>query len=167
MRDTKKIILIGLYISIALMFNIFENYLPTKFILPGAKLGLANIITVLSLYTLNKSDTFLIIVIRVILGSIFGGGLSSFLYSFSGAVLSFFAMNTVMILFKNRISVIGVSVTGAYFHSVGQILMSVIILSNIRMFIYLPSLLFASIITGIFIGYVVSFLLNRKSVINF
>ncbi|BEP28331.1 Gx transporter family protein [Helicovermis profundi] len=163
---TSKITLIGIYIAIALVLNIFENFLPTRVLIPGAKLGLANIITMISLMTLSKKETLVVIVIRVTLGSIFGGGLSGFLYSFSGAVISFSFMILVIMIFKNRISLIGISVTGAFFHGVGQVLMAAIIIQNTRIFVYLPTLLLASIATGIFIGYVSIFFLNRLKYIE-
>lgn len=152
-NKTRKIALMSLYISIALMLNIFENFLPTRYLVPGAKLGLANVITMLSLITLGKRDTMMILFIRVLLGSIFGGGVSGFLYSVSGAIFSFMSMTLVIALFKSKISMIGISATGAFFHSVGQVIMASMIIQNIRIFSYLPMLLFASIITGVFIGY--------------
>ena len=152
-NKTKKLALMSLYISIALMLNIFENFLPTRYLVPGAKLGLANVITMISLLTLGKKDTIMILVIRVLLGSIFGGGVSGFLYSISGSIFSFMSMTLIISLFKDKISMIGISATGAFFHSVGQVLMASIIIQNVRIFSYLPMLLFASIVTGVFVGY--------------
>lgn len=158
---SKKIALMGMYISIALMLNIFENFLPTKYLVPGAKLGLANVITMIALLTLGKRDTIMILVSRVLLGSIFGGGVSGFLYSISGATMSFLSMVLIIYIFKDKISMVGVSVTGAFFHSVGQVLMASMIIQNPRIFAYLPMLLFASIVTGAFIG------LTAKSTVQF
>lgn len=152
-NKTKKLAIMSLYVSIALMLNIFENFLPTRFIVPGAKLGLANVITMVSLLTLGKKDTIMILVIRVLLGSIFGGGVSGFLYSISGAIFSFLSMVFIITIFKDKITMIGVSATGAFFHSVGQVVMASMIIQNVRIFSYLPMLLFASIFTGVFIGF--------------
>lgn len=163
---TKKIVLMSLYVSIALMLNIFENFLPTRYLIPGAKLGLANVITMVSLLTIGKKDSIMILVIRVLLGSIFGGGISGFLYSISGAIFSFTTMILVIVIFKDKISMIGISATGAFFHSVGQVLMASMIIQNVRIFSYLPMLLFASIFTGVFIGFTakntISFMVKIK-----
>ncbi len=160
-NKTKKIATMSLYVSMALMLNIFENFLPTRYLVPGAKLGLANVITMISLLTLGKRDTIMILFIRVLLGSIFGGGVSGFLYSISGASFSFISMVSIITIFRDKISMIGISATGAFFHSVGQVIMASLIIQNIRIFSYLPMLLFASLVTGVFIGY------TAKSTVEF
>jgi len=60
-----------------------------------------------------------------------------------------------MILFKKtKLSMIGVSVIGSIFHSIGQILIAILFLKNNNMIYYLPWLLLFSIPTGLFVGYV-------------
>ena len=49
---------------------------------------------------------------------------------------------------------IGVSVIGSIFHSIGQILIAIAFLNNNDMIYYLPCLLLFSIPTGVFVGYV-------------
>lgn len=159
--STKKIPLLGLFIAIALVLHIAEGMMPLPFIIPGARLGLANISTVIALYLFGPRDTFLIMVTRITIGSIFGGGFSGFLYSFSGSMCSFLAMVILIKLAKEKITPIGVSATGAFFHSVGQIIMSMIMLGTPRMIIYLPALSIVSVITGSFIGLVALNVIGR------
>lgn len=93
MRKTTKLVYMSLLVAQALVLHIFENMIPVPFATPGAKLGLANLITVIALYTLDKKrDVFYIIILRLALATMFGGNLSSFMYSFSGALLSFLIM---------------------------------------------------------------------------
>ena len=93
MRKTSKMVYIGLLVAQALVLHIFERMIPVPFVTPGAKLGLSNLITVVALYTLeNKRDAFLVVFLKLTLSTMFGGNLSSFMYSAAGGVLSFFAM---------------------------------------------------------------------------
>ncbi|MDF2879851.1 MAG: hypothetical protein K0R54_408 [Clostridiaceae bacterium] len=152
MKSTKKMVYISLLVSQALVLYIIESMLPVPFIAPGAKLGLPNLITVIGLYTLSYSETFLIIILRVILSTLFAGTLTSFLYSISGAILSFFIMCLVKKIGSHRVSIIGVSAAGAVFHNVGQILVAALVIQNINIALYLPILNITGIVTGIFIG---------------
>ncbi len=152
--NTKKISVMGLFIAIALVLHLIERMLPIPFIVPGAKLGLANIITIVSLIVLGYKDTFLILFVRIILSSIFGGGVSGFLYSISGGLLSLVMMMLLIKFANEKVSLIGVSVTGAFFHSLGQIIMAMVLFQNIRLLGYLPIMLMTSIVSGIFIGLV-------------
>ena len=102
MKRSRKIVYIGLLVSQALVLHIFENMIPVPFVTPGAKLGLANLVTVLALYTLSKKETLLVLFLRLTLGSIFGGSLSAFMYSAAGGILSFLAMVLIKELFKDN-----------------------------------------------------------------
>ena len=93
MKKTFHIIILGLFIAQSLVLYIVEGMLPVPFIAPGAKLGLANLITVIALYALpRKRDVCLILLVRIILATAFGGGINAFLYSVSGAAFSLGAM---------------------------------------------------------------------------
>nr|WP_236727717.1 Gx transporter family protein [Caldanaerobacter subterraneus] len=50
MSRTKKMVFLSILVSTSLILYIIERMLPVPFIAPGAKLRLANIITVTSLY---------------------------------------------------------------------------------------------------------------------
>ena len=152
MKKTQKLTFISVLVAQALILYLVERMLPVPFIAPGAKLGLSNIITVVCLYLFNLKDAFTVIVLRIILSTLFGGSLSSFLYSISGGLLSLIAMYLIKRFGKDYISIIGVSITGAFFHNVGQILMAAIIIKNINIIVYLPILSIAGIGTGFFVG---------------
>ena len=96
-----------------------------------------------------------------VLGSIFGGGLSALMFSIAGGVLS----NIVMILLykylKNALSLPTISVCGAIFHNIGQLLVAAFIIKDLRIYVYLPVLLISAIVTGYFIGTLASVLKNR------
>lgn len=153
MEKTKKLMYMSLLVAMALMLHIVERNIPVPFVTPGAKLGLANLVTVIALYTLpSKLDVFKIIIVRMILSTLFGGPVSSLMYSMAGGILSFLIMIVVKEIGKNKVSIIGVSAAGAVFHNIGQIIVACLILNNIGVSLYLPVLSIAGIITGIFVG---------------
>lgn len=153
MKKTQHLMYMSLLVTMALVLHLVERNIPIPFITPGAKLGLANLVTVLALYTLQyKKDVFKVIIARVLLSSIFGGSVSGWLYSTAGAFLSFGVMVIVKEMLKDEVSIIGVSAAGAVFHNVGQLLMASFILKNLGVMLYLPILSITGIVTGIFIG---------------
>lgn len=167
MNKTRKITVISLLVAQGLILHIIEGMLPIPFIAPGAKLGLTNIITLMSLYLLNFKEVLLVIILRVILSTIFGGGLSSFLYSITGGILSFLVMYLLKKIGKDNISIISVSVIGAVFHNIGQIIVAGLIIESSKIIIYLPILMIASVGTGIFVGLTSKYLLPFIKRISF
>ena len=146
---TKKVTFLSLMVAYSLVLYIIETYIPNPLIaiFPGAKLGLSNIITLVSLLILGVRDTFIILTVRIILSSIFAGPMSYLLFSIGGAYLSLICMYLC-----NKI--IGVSIVGAIGHNIGQLLVASMIVQNINMIGYLPFMLIASLVTGIFVGLV-------------
>ena len=121
-NKVNQITLCAILVSMALVLSYIEHFIPLQMVLPmpGVKLGLANIVTLMALFFLGTGDAFTILILRCMLGSVFGGGISGLAFSMVGGV---FAM-TVMCIFRNckRISIYGVSVLGAAAHNIGQIL---------------------------------------------
>ncbi len=149
---TKRLTFLGLMVGYSLVLYIIEIYIPNPLIaiFPGAKLGLSNIITLISLLIFGVKDTFIILTVRIILSSIFAGPMSYLLFSIGGAYLSLLFMYIC-----NRVkgfSIIGVSILGALGHNIGQLLVASIIVKNINMVGYLPFMLIASLLTGMFVG---------------
>lgn len=158
---TKKMVFLGLMVGYSLILYILEIYIPNPFIVffPGAKLGLTNIITLVSLLIFGFKETFIIVTVRVILSSIFAGPMSYLLFSIGGAYLSLIVMFLV-----NKIkgfSVIGVSIAGAIAHNIGQLLVASILVENFLMITYLPFMLVTSLVTGLFIGIVSQFCYSK------
>ena len=160
--DTKKIAKISMLLSISVVLALIESFIPIMSgIAPGIKLGLANIVIVFAIYYLSIKDAVYISILRVILMGILRTGLFSisFFFSMGGALLSLLVMYLAKKL--TNMSVIGVSVIGAVGHSVGQILIAVIFLSNINIFYYLPILLISSVITGVIVGIISDKIIDR------
>ena len=149
-------------VAYSLALYILETFIPNPLMVlfPGAKLGLSNIITLICLLTFGFRDTFFILSVRIILSSIFAGPASMLLFSVAGGYLSLFGMYAASKI--PGFSTIGISLVGAVLHNIGQLLMASLIINNISIMSYLPFMLFASVITGVFIGIVVRFSLNMK-----
>ena len=154
MRKNKvnQMTLCAILISMALVLSYIERFIPLQMLipLPGIKLGLANIVTLMALYFLGEKNAFTILILRCILGSAFGGGISGLAFSMTGGILAM----TVMCVFKRcrMISVYGVSVLGAAAHNIGQILVAVFLMDSVYVVGYLPYLLVVSVFTGMATG---------------
>lgn len=168
MGRTKKTVFLSLMIAYSLVLYIIESMLPTLyFIAPGAKLGLTNIVTLSLMYILGAKDAFIVMTIRIIMSSIFGGSMSAFMYSFGGGFLSLLAMYIVKKMNFKTVSIIGISVIGAMFFNIGQLLVSAAIIKNISIFVYLPILMYVSLGTGVLVGYAAKFMVERTKFVKY
>ncbi|MGL4570379.1 MAG: Gx transporter family protein [Clostridium sp.] len=159
---TNKIVYMSLLVSMALILFIIENMIPVPFITPGAKLGLANLIIMVSVYTLDSyKDSFTVLVLRLLISTMVGGSISTLMYSAAGGILSFIIIIVVKELGGKYVSIIGVSAAAAVFHNIGQLAVASLILENIGVFLYLPVLSIAGIGTGIFVGLSANYMISH------
>lgn len=139
-------------LSFSIVLGLIENFIPIfNGIIPGLKIGLANTIIIIILYSYSFKDALYVSMIRVFIISLLVTGLFNITFYFSlvGATFSVIMMS----LFKRtKLSIIGVSIIGSLSHSIGQILVAIIFLKNTNLIYYLPWLLIFSIPTGIIIG---------------
>lgn len=162
MSRLRKIIFIALLVAQGVIIGLIENMIPYPFAFaPGAKLGLANLITIIALFTMPKRESFMLIWMRLILTTLLGGTISTFLYSMSGALLSYSGMLLVKQLGPKRVSIIGISATGGFMHNVGQLVTASWIAQSWTVMLYLPILSFLGILSGIAIGISANYLLQR------
>ncbi|MDH8679143.1 Gx transporter family protein [Fusibacter bizertensis] len=164
---TRMLVFISVLVAQGMILSFIESMLPIPFFAPGAKLGLANIITLAAIYILTFKQATAVVLLRVILTATTFGSLSSFLYSFSGGVLSLLVMAAILKVFKGEISLMGVSVAGAVAHNMGQLFVAAIMIHNVLIFTYLPILLIVAVPTGIFVGAVAKILIGYLERVNF
>ena len=151
--ETKKFTRLSLLLALSVVINLIEVFIPIfSGIVPGLKLGLANIVILFVLISYGFKDALYLSILRVILVGILRTGLFSvsFFFSLGGALLSI-----IMMYLSSRytkLSIIGISITGSIFHSIGQIVISMLFLDVTTMLYYLPLLLLFSIPTGIITG---------------
>ncbi|MBR2895154.1 MAG: Gx transporter family protein [Oscillospiraceae bacterium] len=152
MRNTKQLALYAVLIALALALSYTERLIPLQLLipLPGVKLGLANIVTLITLYLLGTKHAFWVLIPRCILGAIFGGGITGLLFSLFGGTL---ALMTMTVSKKCPLfSIYGVSLLGAAAHNVGQMISAMLVMRSIYVGAYLPYLLMVSLFTGFAIG---------------
>lgn len=161
---TKKIAVYGVMAALAMIFSYVEMQLPVFIAVPGVKLGITNIVVLVSLYKMGEKGALFINAVRIISVSLLFGTAMSFAFSFTGGMLS----TIVMILLKktNRFSTVGVSVAGAVTHNIGQILAAVVFLNTTAIVWYLPVLWLSGIISGLIIGIVGAMVEKRVSKIK-
>ena len=147
--NVRKLTISALLTALALALSYVERFIPLNLLvpLPGIKLGLANVVTLFSLFSLGPGYALGILISRCLLGALFGGSVSSLFFSLSGGILAFIVM---LVSMKLRIfSVFGVSVLGAAAHNTGQILAATILMDSTALWGYLPLLLLTACFTGI------------------
>ncbi len=159
MKKAKKTAFYGMFLALALVAGYVEQLIPINLGIPGVKLGLANIVTMVLLYTVGTRAAAGITAIRILLSGILFGTGFSIVYSAAGAVLSIL----VMVFLKNtkKFSYVSVSVAGGVFHNVGQILVAILVLETNALVYYLPILIISGVVAGIVIGIISGLLMRR------
>lgn len=149
-----KLTLLGLLLAGTIVIAILESFIPS-FIIPGIKLGFANILILVTLYEIGVKEAVFINLIRVLVVSLLRGTFLTmgFFMSLSGAIFSLLVMIFFYKLLK-KFSIIGVSVIGSLFHVSGQILIAIIYMNSFYVIYYLPLIGLASIITGVIVGFI-------------
>ena len=137
--NTKRLVTLSLFLSMSIVLSIVESFIPSISI-PGAKLGLANIMTLVILNLYGEKDAFLIVILRIFLVGLLRGTIGSpaFFLSLSGGLMAYLLM--VAFLKMKVFSIVGVSGMGSLGHSLGQVLMAIVILSVPQLVYYFPLL---------------------------
>lgn len=160
MRNIKKMVLSAMMTANALTIFVLEAQLPPLAPIPGIKLGLANVVTLATILLLGNKAGIAVHILRIFLGTLFTGQAVSFLYSMSGGICCLLVMLLTVRLFgKNLIWL--VSILAAIAHIGGQLVVAMWVLETVSIVLYLPILLFSSILTGFFTGMCVQIIIKR------
>ncbi len=158
--NTRRMVLMGVLTAIGLTIFMLEAQIPPLTAIPGIKLGLANIVTLFALAVLGPKDALIILIMRVILGSVFSGQIMTLAYSMTGGVLCLAAEAALLKVLPLK-NLWAISVIGAAVHNTAQVAVAVLITKTPGIFWYLPYLIIAAVITGAFIGAAVQFTLKK------
>ncbi len=155
----RKTALYGMLIGLAFIFSYVEAMIPMPIPVPGVKLGLANLVNVVGLYTIGLAGTVVIALVRIVLVGFTFGNMFSMLYGLAGGVVSLAAM----IAGKKCpcFGTVGVSILGGIFHNIGQLGIAAFVVRTTGVFSYLPVLLAAGVITGMIIGLLGGLVIER------
>lgn len=158
----KKLTLLSLLSAIALTIFMVEAQIPALVPIPGIKLGLANIVTVFTVFAIGAKEGAAVLFVRIFLGAVFAGNFSTILYSGAGGLCAILTtIGLKRILTKKQLWVAGV--LGAIAHSIGQMAMAVAITRTVGLVAYLPVMIAVGILTGTFTGLCAQFLTERGS----
>lgn len=148
----RKITLSAILVSLGLILGVIEARIPIFTAIPGGKIGISNIVSLVSLYTLSPTATFVIAILKSLLVSFFSGAPTSFMYSGAGAFLSVLVMLFAKKTFSGRVTAVGVSILGAVSFNLAQVLVATVVVNNINVLRYLPVLCFVSAFSGLITG---------------
>lgn len=151
MKGTKRLAVLAMFTAIALTIFVAEAQIPPIVPIPGVKLGLANIVTLIAMALLGRRQAVEILLVRIVLGSVFTGGVSAMLFSIAGGVFAYLIMCLTIRRFPERLLWV-VSVLAAFGHNAGQLLVAVWVTGTPSILVYAPALVAASVITGAFTG---------------
>lgn len=146
----RRVALYGMLTALAFILSYVESLVPVTLGIPGVKLGLANLVVVIALYTLDLKGAFVISAVRIVLSGLTFGGLFSMLYSLAGGLLSFAVM--AILSRKKLFGTVGVSVCGGVAHNIGQLLVAMAVLETESVWYYFPVLLISGSVAGVLIG---------------
>lgn len=166
-KDIRKITNLALLTSMALAISLLEHMIPIPVPIPGAKLGLSNIVLLISLYIYGFKEALVIGILKSFLLMLITGSVSSFFYSVTGAILATIFMALSMNFAMKFLSFVGISEIGAFFHNLGQILVAIFVMDNIKMLIYFPALVIMGIFTSFFVGLSVNYIISHMDKIKF
>ena len=159
--NVKKSVILAFLVAAGILLQLLESFVGVFMIVPGYKIGLANIAGLFALYMYDEKSMAYVSLLRIFLSSLMQGILFSvsFWLSLSGGLLACLAM---IIAYKSKVfSIYGVSILGASFHNIGQVIAITWIYQQYFMQLFLPILLALSIVSGILISVVCKKVLSQ------
>ena len=159
MGKTMRLVLTGLIFALALILTIIVNsFPPLPLPVPGVKFGLSNIAVMYALFFLSKRQAYAIAVLKALFVLV-TRGLIAALLSFCGGLLSLTLMLVILLLFRDKVSYLVISVSGAVAHNIGQFVAVTFIYTGFYLLAYLPLLLVSGVIAGIITATLLRFII--------
>lgn len=159
--NSNKVATYGLFIALAFIFSYIEFLIPLPFTMPGMKLGLANLVIIIALYSIGIKEAFILSIVRILLVGFTFKDPSTLLFSLAGGILSWLLM---AICKKSKLfSMVGVSIIGGIAHNIGQIIVAMLYVNNTSLLYYLPFLMISGVVSGTLIGILGALTIKRLS----
>ncbi len=154
---------LAMLLALGIVLHFVEGAFLGPLPVPGAKMGLANIVTLLALLAYGWRWGLLLGVLRVVLASLLSGAFLSlgFMLALSGAVASCLVMAVSRRVAGERLGTVGTSVLGALTHNLAQLVVFALWARHAGVFYYLPALLLFAVPTGLFTGLAAAYLWRR------
>ena len=150
--NAKRIATLSVLCAMGLIMFMVESLFPPLF-LPGAKMGLSNVFSLLTLFVLGPVDALVVVIVRTVLGSLFGGGISTLMYSLTAGVVSVVISAFLVEFVYPNITIIAISIVSAICHNITQNVVFCLISNTPEMFSYMPWLALVGILAGVIVGF--------------
>lgn len=149
-------------ISVALLFvfSFFEGIMNFNFGIPGVKSGLSNLVVVFFVCTGSFWFSFLITILKILISTFFYGGFSSFVFTAMGSLSSFFSMWILKKCLKEKVTAVGVSALGGFFHITAQYFASFLVMGTVMVFKMLPFAILLTLFSSVFVGIVAQYIIK-------
>ena len=157
--SAKRLAMLAVLCAMGLIMFMVESLFPPLF-LPGAKMGLSNIFSMLAVFLLGPVDALTLVVVRTLLGSMFTGNMSTLMYSMTAGVVSVLVSSLLVETAYPKVSIVAVSVVSAVMHNVTQNVVFCLVSNTPEMFSYMPWLALLGVVAGIIVGFAVWFILK-------
>jgi len=152
-NGTKRITRLAAFTALALIMSLLESMLPPLIpMLPGAKMGLSNVVALTALIILGYTDALIIQLLRCVLGGIITGGLTGLMFSVPAGMISLAAMILLYRFLFPKVSLMGISFVGAVLHNIVQVGVACLYLGTSQLIAMLPYYVLAGIGAGLFVG---------------
>lgn len=149
--SVKKLTLLALFTTISLAIYAAESAIPPLVPLPGIKLGLANVVTLILLRHFSLRDAAIVLSVRIGLSALLFGQALSLLYSLAGGFLSLLVMAFLMRLLSKRMLFLS-GAMGGLAHNMAQLMTALAVTSTPGVLAYLPFLVLSGGLAGLFTG---------------
>lgn len=153
MSAGRRVTNLALLVSVGLVLSIIESMFPPLLPVPGARLGLANIATVIALYVLGPRMALEVAVLRSLLSGLIRGSVVGLFLGVAGGLASTIIMVLLFAAAGRYVTVVGVSVAGAVSHNAAQIAAAYLLVGQAALFYFLPLLVLLAVPTGLFVGF--------------
>lgn len=163
----RKLIFLSLLTSFGIILGLFESQIPLTVAIPGARLGLSNIVVLVTIISIGYKEGLIVALLKTVILVLVSGQVTAFFYSFAGALLSCFSMILSHKFLSKYLSLVGISEIGSFFHNLGQILVASLMLKSLTIMTYLPLLVIIGIFTGYFVGISAIFMEKHLNKIKF
>ena len=150
--NAKRIATLSVLCAMGLIMFMVESLFPPLF-LPGAKMGLSNVFSLLTLFVLGPVDALVVVIVRTVLGSLFGGGISTLMYSLTAGVVSVVISAFLVEFVYPNITIIAISIVSAICHNITQNVVFCLISNTPEMFSYMPWLALVGVLAGVIVGF--------------
>lgn len=152
MSKNKRNSIIIILVTNAILISLLDFFITAPIPIPGVKLGLANIVTLLAIYYLDFRSVVNVVIIRCLVVAVLTRGVMTIAFSLTAGLLSAMIMMVLCKRFADLFSIKGISMAGAIVHNTTQIFVASLILGQIVIFYYLPILLVSAVVTGYITG---------------